>query len=320
MDQSGNWGEKLIQSIAKQDFSIFPQPQYCGEPFCSQNIAPFALKTYEPDDWDVGFRLKDYIIYDYDKMDEKTTMEDKEIQGEDSERIPDLKSRFCTAELVKSFGWSYIQRDRDPPHFPQDKTGKIGSMDRKISISIDIEYWQDIYSKFLNDKHKDDGKEFEEILEISKKTDRDKDTKQKVKDAKDRIKELLGKYPLEFGDYVIENDYDIKIAFMIPSIGNHSILAFTGEGGQDFYGLDPDIDGQRCIGINIEPIEGINRKNKKNKYNYDYNQRVTDQRECTHYQRGCVFHNIPPGKYKYRYYPMNLSYDKIPDLVQIIAF
>ena len=56
VEQSGDWSSKYIQSVVHQDFDVFPAPKYCGDPFCGRTVAPFSLRSSEPNDWDVGFR------------------------------------------------------------------------------------------------------------------------------------------------------------------------------------------------------------------------------------------------------------------------
>merc|ERR1712176_333847 len=145
-EKSGNWGEKYIQSIQKKDNTIFPAPKYCY-PFCDKTIAPFTLKTSEPNEWDIGFRLNDYIIYDYNTMNDNTTI-NNHVDGIDDDRIPDLKSRFSVAKLVRTFGWDFVDNERGTVHFPQDKTGKLGSMDRKQVFIPNQKFWNDRFAEF----------------------------------------------------------------------------------------------------------------------------------------------------------------------------
>ena len=309
LQESGNWGEKYIQSIEKQDFSLFPAPKYCA-PYCGKTIAPFALKASEPNEWDVGFRLEDYIIYDYTKMNETTTMLSS-VEGIKDFKIPDRNSRFSTEKLLHSFGWDFVFNEKNPAHFPQDRTGKIGAMDRKRTISANEDVWRNRYLEFLQKNYPNDAEAYDQTLGKKNK---------KNKDAQATARAILGKYPEEFGDYILKNNFDVKVAFMVPKIGNNSILAFCDEGQRLFYGAKNKnklLDGALSIGLNIERIDG-NKKDKQ--YNYNFDKRVTEQRDCMTYQRGCTFHDIPPGKYILRFYPMNMSVDNIPSLVQIIAF
>merc|ERR1712154_677695 len=155
-----------------------------------------------------------------------------------------------TEKLVKSNGWTYYQNDRDPPHFPQDRTGKIGAMDRKPALIPDRKVWNMRYREFLNEKKRAD----------------DQGINSRKKEEQFAARAIFGKYVEEWNDYVLLKNYDTKIAFMIPEIGNHSILAFTNENNRDFHGIDRG--DSPVIGLKLEEIKI--KKDDKDKYRYDY--------------------------------------------------
>eukprot|EP01083_Nonionella_stella_P273985 929762_1 len=309
LEKSGNWSEKYIKSIQNKDTNLFPAAMHC-QPFCDHTVAPFALKTVEPNEWDVAYRLTDYIVYDYDTMDNNTTAGNT-VEGVHNDLVPDRKSRFCVEQLLRSNGWSYLNvvdsPQHFPQHFPQDRTGKIGAMDRKRHVGIHQEIWFVRFREFLQENHTDELDVFSLINHANGK-------------KRAQARKVFGKYVIEWGDYVLQNDYDVKIAFLVPEIGNHSILAFTDEGEKDWFGKNGAKKG--AIGINLERMDRRNNVNVKYEYKYDFNKRLTEQRKCTEYkyQRGCVFHDIPPGKYIMRFYPIDLTKQSIPGLVQVIAF
>ncbi|ETO36891.1 hypothetical protein RFI_00171, partial [Reticulomyxa filosa] len=54
-EKSGNWMTPFYQ----RDQSLFPFPQYCW-PYCA--TVPFSLTSFHPMEWNLGFRLDDYIL------------------------------------------------------------------------------------------------------------------------------------------------------------------------------------------------------------------------------------------------------------------
>jgi len=303
VEQSGDWGSKYVQSVREQDFSKFPAPKYCA-PFCDRTVAPFSLRTSEPNEWDVAFRLSDYVLFDYDSVNGTAMTDGSAVEGVESERIPDLKSTFSTEKLARSMGWDYVDGERGPTHFPQDRTGKIGSMDRKPKFTPNAAFWIEKYGQFLVEKGFDDTV-FREG--IHKKGGKDLAARQE-----------MGKYVEQWAEWVLSHSMDLKVAFLVPDIGQHAILAFTGDGGRDFYGVGNA--GKPVIGLHLQRMDGEQHMDSAYGFEYDFGERLTAQRKCEVLQKGCVFRDIAPGKYVMRYYPMNMTEKDIPGLVQIVAF
>jgi hypothetical protein len=116
----------------------------------------------------------------------------------------------------------------------------------------------------------------------------------------------MGKRPEEFGDWVLSHNLDIKVAFMVPKIGSHAILAFTGEGGMQFYGFGaPE---SQVIGVHLQSMDGSEMMDTSGgNAPFDFSKRLTEQRTCQTKQKGCIFNDIAAGKYVMRFYPMNLT-------------
>ena len=240
-------------------------------------------------------------------MDENT-INGQSVEGVDDERIPDLKSRFSVEKLARSIGWDYIDNERSPPHFPQDRTGKIGSMDRKPSFAPNKAFWNENYQQFLREKG------YDEELEIVA-----NGVNRKNGPYLEAARFEMGKRPEEWAEWVLSHELDIKVAFMVPHIGEHAILAFTGEGGRDFYGAGHG--GRPIIGLRLESMDGAESMDILDGMEpFDFGRRVTEQRKCGTKQKGCIFSDIAPGKYIMRYYPMNLTDPAVPGLVHIVAF
>eukprot|EP01084_Bolivina_argentea_P002452 4528_1 len=244
LKKSGNWN--------KQD--VFKSIPVCGTG-CDQLSSAFALTAFEPNEWNVGNRLEDYIY------------------------------NMTNLEL---FGWKYTDFNRlnkgNPSHYPQDRLGDIGSMDRKNIFIPDKDFFREQFDEFLRTlKNDDTAKVMKEQIESV--------NKDNINDLRILKQGYYRKYKDQFMEYIIDNDFVLKIAILIPNVGAHSI--FIGN-RLDMYELL------------LSPIITNDSENKE--LGIDFNEILSTQRKCNteFIEHGCLISSIPSNKYILSIIPKNI--------------
>eukprot|EP01083_Nonionella_stella_P162489 533504_1 len=247
---------------------------YC-DTLCGGMDAPFILHSLEPNDWNGGFRLSDYIYNDY-------FTSNKQFD------FTDLKS-------LEVLGWSYRDLSDDPSHYPQDKLGDVGSMDRINGFIPNRAFFRQEFDAFILEMDANVAKEMNKSV--------DKRT-------------YYEKYTEEFMEYMINHNLVLKIGLVIRRNDMGSMIMINGKGRADFIGNDLNI-----YELLLTPIANENGGNDKKELRMDFNQFLSTQRQCMDTVVGCLISPILPNKYVLMIIPKNilLLTDDVNDITLAIT-